>query len=210
MTLHLQPPDLSLMHLFILSGGRAARADGANKSFFRIEGKPILDHQLDQLRPVFADRITIVTDRPDDYAGYPVRCVPDSRLSESAPERASLRGIVSALDLEPPGWRFLLANDMPWPDPEILAALARLLVQRGPDRSGAVLVGVDGRLQPFHSLIHDGLLPSACDRLKRGELGLRDWLRAEPGILPASSSDLGVSATAIRRCLTNFNTSPPS
>jgi molybdopterin-guanine dinucleotide biosynthesis protein A len=212
------PRDLSdpVLQAVIISGGSAARAGGINKSFMRLDGRKVLDHQLDRLTPVFADRIAVATDRADDYRGYDVKIVEIIQFVESAAQRSSLRGLVSALTPFAERWCFLLACDMPWPDAEVLAAQIEWLKSAANDAKRPPL-GVcldDGKRQrPFHSLIHGSLGEAARKRLAASGLtqpiSTRDWLTAHPAVGVAKARDLGLGKKTIQRCLTNLNSAAP-
>lgn len=193
----------------ILSGGLARRAAGINKSFLLIEGRPILELQLEALRPLFAERIGVVTDRPRDFDGYNLACYEDIALPEARKgERSSLRGLASALGSADAEWVFLLAADMPWPDPGALRAQAGYLLKQqrpGSEATGICLRSVGG-IEPFHAIYNRGLAGSAARALAAGEgLSLRRWIGREAGIIAATAGELGVAPERIERCAANLN-----
>jgi molybdopterin-guanine dinucleotide biosynthesis protein A len=75
----------------ILSGGRARRLGGADKSRLRVGHATILERQLDALAGV-AGRVFVVTGDPAAFEGRGLRVVPD-RL----PDAGALGGIYTAL-----------------------------------------------------------------------------------------------------------------
>lgn len=192
----------------ILSGGRALRAGGVNKSLMTVQGKPIIEHQLQVLRPIFGERITVVTDRPEDYAPLGLSTIGDLEIEGAADGRGALRGIASALAAFPRHWLFLIASDMPWPDAGILSAQCSALDAEG-GRADFALRGVciecPGGAEPFHGLYHGSLGASAARAWLSEEKSVRRWIRSHREIRTMSAEDLGVSAEALRRCLTNFN-----
>lgn len=196
----------------ILSGGAARRAGGINKSFMRPGGRAIIDLQLEGIRPAFGDRVFVVTDRPEDYAPLGLRCVSDAPVP-GLKSRASLRGLLTALERSPTPWVFALACDMPFPDPQLMPA-ARIGASGASGSAesitrGVCLRGAQGP-EPFHSLYHRDLI----DRLRRrleaaqsnADLSLRAWIADEPRILVADPPP--GCRTEFRACFQNFNDVP--
>ncbi len=217
MPLNSHPDSLcdSSFRAMILSGGEAKRAGGINKSFMQIEGRAIIEHQLARLRPVFAERITIVTDRASDFASLGIECVPDRPIAGLQEERSSLRGLYSALSLEGGDWRFVLACDMPFPDMEIAEAQWRALKMESEHREvrGATLYKTKGPA-PNHAIYRADLAPTieailtapaAQKAAKRRELSIRRWIESTPTILTLHPTDVGFDYARIERCLSNFN-----
>ena len=199
------------LRAFILSGGTARRAGGVNKSFIRVEGKPVIENQLDRLRPAFGDRITIVTDRPADYEPYGVDCIGDLDLPSAGGRRSSLLGIASALSAYAGGWCFLLSNDMPWPDMSILRTQWESLPGHALPPDGALQgVCLESRRgpEPFHAVYHGALAKSAIVALDSDDKSLRRWIAQSVGPRTLSLADLGVDQSALERCLANFNVPP--
>jgi len=91
----------------ILAGGRARRLGGLNKSHLVIDGRTILDRQLDVLRRV-ADRIVIVVTEQAAFADSGVPVVPDVN-----PGAGALGGIQTALAVAD-GPVLVVACDMPF------------------------------------------------------------------------------------------------
>ncbi|MCH8332488.1 molybdenum cofactor guanylyltransferase [Candidatus Sumerlaeota bacterium] len=199
------------LRAFILSGGLARRAGGINKSFVQVDGQAIIRRQLDRLRPTFGSRITVLTDRPEDYRSLGVACAADLQLPGEASDRSPLRGIASALSIAPADWCFLLAGDMPWPDPRILDSQWEW-IRREQDRSGADVRGVciEGPRgpEPFHAIYHGELASSALRALSSGDPSVRRWIGGCPQIRVVAPGDLGLDSEELHRCLVNVNTLP--
>lgn len=205
---------------FILSGGEARRASGRNKSFLEVDGRLILEHQLDSLRPVFGDRICIVTDRATNYEPYGLRCIPDlPELDEledlgdrgDSDARLPLKGIASALASGLSPWCFVLGCDMPWPSEQVVRAQLGWLSTATEKESPAPLglcIRYASRLQPLHAIYHASLAASAKKRLAAEDRSLRRWIDTESRISVLDSTELGLADSAFDRCFENFN-SPP-
>jgi molybdenum cofactor guanylyltransferase len=208
-------PDPAADHLiararaFILSGGAARRAAGVNKSLMRLRGRPILEHQLDRLRPLFASRITLVTDRAEDFAPYGLHTIADVDRAAPPDQRSPLRGLAHALAASD-AWCFLLAADMPSPEPALIRAQAARLAR---ETSGAapprgLVILADGFPQPFHAFYHADLAASARAALDAGERSVRRWIRSEPAILVIDFEDLRTALAPHARPFEGFNEPP--
>ena len=86
------------MTIAILAGGAASRMGGADKASLPLNGRRIIDRQVETLRHV-SDSIIVVGGQPDRFRDLGVRAVPDVYAGCGA-----LGGIYSAL----------LASDRPW------------------------------------------------------------------------------------------------
>lgn len=223
---------LAAARAFVLSGGAARRAGGINKSLIRIPdgsgaARPIIEHQIEALRPIFSDRITVITDRPADFASLNLQTLPDFDVA-LAEDRFPLRGFARALSaaadpLRSGGWAFLLAADMPWPDVDLIRAQAERILDAlascseaaltddatalAPAPSGLVVLH-GGRHQPFHAFYNAGLAASARAALSREDRSLRAWIASEPAILTVPGAELLSDAAALDRAFTGFNTPP--
>ena len=91
----------------ILAGGRARRLGGRDKSQLVVDGRTILDRQLQVLHQV-ADRVVIVANEPARFAGLGVPV-----FGDLVPDAGALGGIYTALVLanEPV---LVVACDMPY------------------------------------------------------------------------------------------------
>ena len=190
---------------FILSGGAARRAGGINKSLMRVEGRAIIEHQLERLRPLFGDCITIVTDRPEDFASRGVKCIPD--LEIAGVERCALRGVATALAAPGGAIRFLLAADMPHPDARSIRAQCERIHAAGGEVMASLLKGARGA-EPFHGVYRAEAAGSAIAALKAGERAMRRWIASLGAVATLGPADLGLDPAAIDRCLANWNAPP--
>jgi len=115
----------------ILAGGRARRYGGVVKSTLVLDGARIIDRQIAELRKV-ADPIFIVAQDPAPFASLGLVVVPDV-----VPDCGALGGIYTAIVLSPRPRTLVVAGDLPFLSPALLARLvqetdADLVVPRGP------------------------------------------------------------------------------
>ena len=126
----------------ILAGGRARRYGGVVKSTLVLDGARIIDRQIAELRKV-ADPIFIVAQDPAPFASLGLVVVPDV-----VPDCGALGGIYTAIVLSPRPRTLVVAGDLPFLSPALLARLvqetdADLVVPRGP-QSGSLPCGPRG------------------------------------------------------------------
>lgn len=189
----------------VLAGGRAERLGGATKPLLYVDGRRIIERQLDVLRPLFGARVVVVANEPAplrDAVGS-VEIIPDRVAAGAGP----LAGLDAALAHFPAEVSAVVcvAGDMPFLQPALLeylrdAAPAPAIVPRlarGPeplcaryDRFLAPLVtaSLASGQRAMHRLI--GSLSATFmneDLLRRLDPGLRSFTNINtPGDLPPS------------------------
>lgn len=147
----------------ILAGGKATRMGGRPKSFITVEGRTVIDRQLDVLRPLFAE-ILIVANDAAPYAAFGLPIVSDPPETEAARGQGPLLGIWAALAAARAERVVVLACDMPFLDPAALALVA------DPSAPEDVIVPVvDGWPEPLHARYSRGCLGPIRARLAAGE-----------------------------------------
>jgi molybdopterin-guanine dinucleotide biosynthesis protein A len=123
----------------IIAGGKAERFGGQPKGLIEIDGRRIVDRQLEGLRAVF-DRVFIVANNPGPWSDLGIAIVPDR-----VPGAGPLAGLDAALGALAPGEESVVcvAGDMPFLDPRALALL------RDHPPAQAVVPRVDGLPDPL-------------------------------------------------------------
>ncbi len=101
----------------ILAGGRARRYGGVVKSTLVLDGARIIDRQIAELRKV-ADPIFIVAQDPAPFASLGLVVVPDV-----VPDCGALGGIYTAIVRSPRPRTLVVAGDLPFLSPALLARL---------------------------------------------------------------------------------------
>lgn len=148
------------MSLVVLAGGQSKRMLGRTKALLPLDGKPILQHALDVLRPLFAE-VTLVTNDPSTYA--PFRC---SMVPDVFPGKGTLGGIHAGLRNAKTTYVFVVGCDMPFVQPKVV----EYLVQFAEGRDAVVPI-VNARMEPLHAVYSRFCLPPmeealAADRKK--------------------------------------------
>ncbi len=169
--------ETSAFSIAVLAGG-ASRRMGANKSLVELEGKPLVQHVLEHVRPLNAP-ILLVTNQFDLYRRFQVKMVADV-----IPGKGSLGGIYSALMHSTSPFTLCVACDMPFLNPDLLSYLVSL-------RTGfdAVVPMLDGQPQGIHAVYHQRCAKPIRELMDRNELrisGIFNHLRVrlvgEPAI----------------------------
>ena len=111
----------------ILAGGRARRFGGRDKARLVIEGRPIIERQVELLRAV-ADDVFLVGHDPARFADFDLTVFPD-RVSGAG----ALGGILTALESTTADRVLVIACDMPF----LVEGLLRALLARAESGDGA-------------------------------------------------------------------------
>jgi molybdenum cofactor guanylyltransferase len=133
----------------IMAGGQATRLGGIAKGLLEIDGRPILERQLQLLRALF-DEVFLVANETAPYLRFGVPIVPD-RVTGCGP----LGGLEAALAFAQAPRVFLCACDMPG-----LRAEAIRLVVEGHDDADVVVPIVGGLAEPLHARYGKTCLPA--------------------------------------------------
>ena len=107
----------------VLAGGRAERLGGATKPLLLVDGRRVIDRQLEVLHPLFGARVVVVANDPvplRDAVGT-VEIIPDRVVAGGGP----LAGLDAALAYFPPDVSAVVcvAGDMPFLHPALLEYL---------------------------------------------------------------------------------------
>lgn len=113
---------------------------GRNKALLEFRGRPLLQHQIEILAPMFEEVIVGAND-PAPYAAFNVRVVPDL-LSEPC----ALTGIHALLKAAARPRVFVVACDMPFLNPALIEKLSAV-----PGEPDVVIPESDRGLEPLHA-----------------------------------------------------------
>jgi molybdenum cofactor guanylyltransferase len=164
-----RPQRAATVAVAILAGGRAQRLGGAVKPLLVVEGRRILDRQLDVLRPLFQN-ILLVTNDPRPFAGLDLdlAVIPD----RAGPGHGPLGGIDAALAfLRPPVESVVcVAGDMPFLQPLVLRAL------RDAPPAIAVVPRFAGRPEPLCARYDRAFAPIVAEAIAAGRLAVHRLL----------------------------------
>ena len=150
----------------VLAGGRSTRM-GTDKSFLRVGGELLIEHQLRCLREAGAVELLISGRSGVDYSGLGVDVVYDQRL-DSGP----LAGVAAVLKASSCSMILILAVDMP----AILPVMLNKILSKCSDHLGCVPVDEHG-LQPLAAAYPKTAHSLAEECLKDGEHSMQAFVR---------------------------------
>jgi molybdopterin-guanine dinucleotide biosynthesis protein A len=127
----------------VIQAGGESRRMGQDKGLAPFLGKPLIERVVQRLSPIAAE-LLITTNRLPEYAflGLPL-------FADPIPGRGALGGLFGALSAARQPFVGVVACDMPFANPRLLAAQRDLLVETGADI--ALPRNLDG-LEPFHAV----------------------------------------------------------
>jgi molybdopterin-guanine dinucleotide biosynthesis protein A len=149
----------------ILTGGRARRFDGRDKSQLRVAGRTILERQLEALHGAVG-RIWLA-----GYHGTAPLAPPLYALADRKPDHGPLAGLDAALAAEPHGPVLLLACDMPNVTAPFLAHLLGQL-----DGVDAVVPKTERGYHPLCAVYAQSSRAAVQRRLDQGHLRMQELL----------------------------------
>ena len=147
----------------ILTGGRAVRFAGGDKSALIVDGRPILERQIAELTQITSD-ILIVGGHP------PARAIRGARsVADRVPGCGPLGGLHAALTDALGDATFVVACDMPY----LSAALIRYMLALTGDADGVVPRTEDG-YHPLCAAYTRACIEPIARRLADGRLKMTD------------------------------------
>ncbi len=131
---------------------------GRQKAFLTLEGRRIIDRQLDVLRPIFGE-IWISANDPGAFheLGLPV-------VRDAIAEVGPLGGLLAVLEACFAPRLFVVACDMPFLVPDAVRLIAQY-----PDEATVIIPVVEGRPEPMFARYGKAALPAIRARLAAGE-----------------------------------------
>lgn len=152
----------------ILAGGRAQRMGGIDKGLIPLNGKPMVEHILEIIRPQVGALLINANRNLETYERYGLPVVPDRIGDYFGP----LVGMASALELSTTPYLLTVPCDSPMLPADLASRLYRALQ----DENAELSVVHDGeRLQPVFALLHRDLLPSLLAYLEAGGRKIDTW-----------------------------------
>jgi molybdopterin-guanine dinucleotide biosynthesis protein A len=155
-----------MLTVSIQAGGESRRM-GQDKALLPFLGKPLIARILSRVQTI-ADELIVITNRPADYAFLHLPLFPDLRTG-----RGALGGMYTALSSASQPLVAILACDMPFANPELLAFQARLLEETGADV--VIPITADG-YEPLHAVYRRATcLPAVEWALDNDQWKLISW-----------------------------------
>ena len=139
-----------MLTLVIQAGGESRRM-GQDKALLPFQGRTLIERVLGRTAHL-ADEVLVTTNKPENYAFLGLKLVPDV-----IPGRGALGGLYTALSAAAQPLVAVVACDMPFVSPELLAFERDLLLQSSYD---AAIPRTEGGTEPFHAVYRrEGCLP---------------------------------------------------
>jgi len=124
----------------IIAGGKSGRF-GSDKSLFLFDGKPMIAHTYDAIKPVF-DEIFIIASGGEKFSFLDAKIIPDI-----IPGLGPIGGIYTALESIDAGRIFVFPCDMPFLNTEFIRFMTTI-----PDLYDIIVPVMSGLYQPLHAI----------------------------------------------------------
>jgi len=165
----------------ILAGGKGRRIGGRDKGLLQIDGKPLIGHIIDIVRPQVGSLLINANRNIDTYRTFGHQVIPDMMGNFFGP----LVGIASTMQHSDTPYLLSVPCDSPLVPADLCARLYRALKAADADIS----VAHDGtRLQPVFVLLRRELLPDLLHYLDKGGRKIDTWY-AEHRLVVTDFSD---------------------
>ena len=161
----------------ILAGGQASRMGGEDKGLVLLDGKALIDHVIDKIRPQVS-HIAISTNRNlEEYARRSPHIFPDARQWQHFGPLSALCTAANDLQLATADWLLVVPCDMPYL-PDGLVTRFETVSKRTP-LCNAFYVETPVTMHYNIMYIRPQILQSAIPYLFSGMKTLRSWLQQQ-------------------------------
>lgn len=187
------PADISYL---ILAGGRGQRMTGADKGLMLWQGKPMVEHIMQQLGARSDNTIISANRNQQQYMGYAGQVISDNQNNTTGEERfqGPLAGLLSALEVCRSQYLLCVPCDSPAPPKNLLSQLQQCMQAQN---SQAAVCHDGERLQPLFLLLSTQYRQQLGDYLQQGHRKVQDFIALiEPAICDFSAQ---------REAFRNFN-----
>ena len=175
-------------YALILAGGQGKRLGGVDKGLVPWQGKPLIDHVLDRVRPQ-VDHIAISANRNlEEYARRTPHVFADARQWQHLGPLAALCTAANDLELATADWLLIVSCDMP-KLPQDLVKRFLTMAKRTP-LCNAFYVETPERPQYSIMFIRPQILQSAVPYLYAGMRTIRGWLQQQRARVVPFDSDV--------------------
>lgn len=155
-----------MLSVVIQAGGESRRM-GRDKALIPFLGRPLIERVIARVS-YLADEILVTTNRPQDYQFLSLPLFRDV-----IPDRGALGGLYTALHAASQPLVAVVACDMPFVQPELLAYERDLLLNSMID---AVIPKTEGGTEPFHAIYRrDSCLPQILIALQAEKWRVDSW-----------------------------------
>lgn len=146
----------------ILAGGKGSRIN-KNKALIPLPGgKTLIQRSMESVRKV-CSQILIVANQSELFEDLDARVVEDLIKG-----KGPLGGILTGLHYSTCHLNFVMACDMPFPQPELIKLLLKMC-----DDHDVVVPQCGGEVEPLFAVYSKNCLPVVFDQIQKGELKIR-------------------------------------
>ena len=156
----------------ILAGGRSRRMAEEDKGLLPLQGRPLIQHGIERLKPQLAELLISANRNRESYAGLGFPVIADTEAVFAGP----LAGMLAGLKAMHGEWLQCVPCDNPALPEQLVAQLSQALAQQ---RQYLAVPRWQNRLQPVYCLLHRSLAGSLQDYLARGERKVLDWMEQQ-------------------------------
>jgi molybdopterin-guanine dinucleotide biosynthesis protein A len=165
----------------ILAGGKGSRLGGQDKGLVIYNGKPLIEHVLERIKPQVATIIINANRNHATYRAYGYKIINDSMQNFQGP----LAGFSAVMQVVATDYIITMPCDGPLIANDLVSRLSTSL-QNDPDN---IAVAHNGkRLQPVYALIPTKLQHKLNHFLNQGKRGVNHWYNQQ-GYIPTDFSD---------------------
>ena len=158
-----------MLTLAIQAGGESNRMN-QDKALLPFLGQHLIERVLNRLA-FLADEILVTTNHPDGYRFLEVALIPDV-----IPGCGALGGLYTALGAARHPLVAVVACDMPFANPALLAACRDILLDTGVD---CVIPSTEKGLEPLHAVYRrETCLPAVAAAIEAGKRRMISWHNA--------------------------------
>ncbi len=157
---------LNRMAAIIMAGGQSSRM-GKDKSLLPVNGKPMIQHIYDQVKPFFQE-IMISSNEPEKLDFLNCKVIPDQ-----IPGQGPLMGILSALEVSSFDLNFIAACDIPFVDMDFV----NRMIACAEEYDAVVPVSEPGRYEPLFAVYRKSFIPVIKKALSKGRRKISDILK---------------------------------
>lgn len=155
-----------MLSLVIQAGGESRRI-GSDKALLPFMGQPLILHPLNRLARL-ADEVLVTSNQPEHY-----RFVGFTPIPDLLPGFGALGGLYTALSIASYPYVAVVACDMPFASPELLAFELLTLREVGAD---AVIPRTGAGSEPFHAIYkRESCIPHIEAALEAGKRRVDAW-----------------------------------
>jgi molybdenum cofactor guanylyltransferase len=165
-----------LLSVVILAGGKGSRLGGRDKGLLEWQGRPFIEHLLQNIAPVTQNILINANQNIEVYQQYGYPVITDETADFTGP----LAGMLAALRSADTPYILTLPCDAPLTSADIVEKFCDVHEQK--QRLLYIAATADG-LQPVYAMIHHSLTANLQHYLAAGNRTVRDWMQANDAVV---------------------------